>query len=142
MSDLHVLHIPTWYPTLAVPTGGIFFKQQILALRAAGVRVGVVFPDFRRIRTASLHTIQNNRFHETVTDEDGVPSYRYHGWNFFPAFSMLGGQVWSRSAVRLVRRYVAQHGMPDLVHAHCALWAGAASVVWGQCEHVPFVLTE
>ena len=45
---MHILLIPSWYPTLENPVGGCFFKDQVVALSRAGHKVGVlVAPQLR-----------------------------------------------------------------------------------------------
>ena len=43
-TDLHVLVLPSFYPNRDEPTRGTFFKDQALAVRRSGARVGVLYP--------------------------------------------------------------------------------------------------
>jgi glycosyltransferase involved in cell wall biosynthesis len=54
----------------------------------------------------------------------------------------LGGRVWSFFQERLIRRYIFEEGLPDIVHAHNALWGGTAAARIATDYKIPFVLTE
>jgi glycosyltransferase involved in cell wall biosynthesis len=138
---LHVLWIPSWYPSPNAPATGIFFAEQARALRAAGVRVGIVYPEFRSLRTMRPGELRGCRFQASFADEGGIPTYRLDGWNVVPRL-VLGGRLWSALARRLARRYVARFGRPDLVHAHAAMWGGLAAAAVAAELGVPYVVTE
>jgi len=45
-------------------------------------------------------------------------------------------------ALRMFDAYVDKHGLPDIIHGHCALWGGVlASAIVKKCD-LPFLLTE
>ena len=138
---MHVLVIPSWYPTADAPTQGIYFREQVQMLQRDGLRVGVVYPEQRSLRRISLARLRDHHFQRSQQHEAGVPTVRFHGWNVWwrhPA----GIRFRIREAGRLAKRYVDQHGVPDLIHAHSARWAGAAAACIGQALDIPYVLTE
>jgi len=45
LAGLHVVLVPTWYPTPEAPTGGRLFKEYLEAFSGAGARVGLLYPD-------------------------------------------------------------------------------------------------
>jgi teichuronic acid biosynthesis glycosyltransferase TuaC len=137
----HVLIVPSWYPSPDLPLSGIFFKEQALALRAAGMEVGVVYPELRSLRTFGPRALRTQRFQVSAGEEDGLPTLRVHGWHLLPRL-VLGGDVWAALASALARRYVARFGVPSVVHAHGALWAGHAARRVSRELGVPFVVTE
>ncbi len=140
LNQFHVLVLPSWYPTPEAPLNGIFFKEQALALRKAGSKVGVVYPEFRSLRTFSLEGILKNRFQVRFFEEEGIPTYRFCGWNL-PRLR-VGPRLWVCLVLRLFERYVRKFGMPDLVHAHSVLWGGVAAMQICRQHGTPYVITE
>jgi glycosyltransferase involved in cell wall biosynthesis len=137
---LHVLAIPSWYNTPNDPITGSFFKEQFRALQFAGVKVGVLYPHVLSLKYATLNTLRQRHFQITFALEDGLPTYRWHGWKLLPKLTDIDA-YWVRGARALIRHYVAQHGLPDVIHAHSALWAGVA-VVKNAPPGVPCIVTE
>src|SRR5258705_4471711 len=45
LDGLHIVLVPTWYPTPEAPTGGRLFKEYLEAFSGAGARVGLLYPD-------------------------------------------------------------------------------------------------
>jgi glycosyltransferase involved in cell wall biosynthesis len=59
-----------------------------------------------------------------------------------PRLPYRNALAWARGGLGLFRQYVAQHGLPDLVHAHSALNGGVVALAIERRYRVPFVLTE
>ena len=135
---MHVLLIPSWYETPAFPVRGIFFKHQALALAAAGHRVGIVYPELR-----SIHTLHRGRARIGFQShlEGLVRTYRHYGFRL-PRQPARFRRRWTDMATHLARRYVGDHGTPDVVHAHSAVFAGEVAADLGRELGVPYVLTE
>lgn len=135
---MHVLKIPSWYGTPAFPVQGVFFKQQALSLASAGHRVGVVYPDLR-----SVHTLGHGRIHfgRQALPEGPIQTYRYYGFRL-PRQPGRFRRRWTKAAVDLARMYVVDHGMPDVIHAHSAVFAGDVARQLAEELRVPYVLTE
>lgn len=140
MGKLHVLLVPSWYPTWRAPTRGIFFKEQAEALCRAGVRMGVVYPELLSLRVLSVQAICRNHFQMRFEEEDGIPTYRIQGWNI-PRLR-IGARLWVRLAISLVDSYIRRFGKPDLLHAHSALWGGYAAMLAAQKHGIPYLVTE
>jgi len=120
----HVLVIPSWYPSEYNPANGGFFRDQCLALQSAGVRVGVIYPELRSLRSFSPKSLIANHFQTAWHDDEGISTLRFQGWN---VPGRLQPALWRRQALRLFDRYVERCGRPDLVHAHGAQAAGLAA---------------
>lgn len=135
---LHILLIPSWYETPASPVRGIFFKRQALALAGGGHKVGVVYPELRGIHTLHRGRIQHG--HETRL-EGPLRTYRYYGFRL-PRQPARFQRRWTEAAGRLARKYISDHGAPDIIHAHSALFAGDVARELASEFRVPFVLTE
>ncbi|MFO8099305.1 MAG: glycosyltransferase [Salinibacter sp.] len=138
---MHVLVLPSWYPTTEAPRTGIYFVEQIQCLQDAGLQMGVVYPEQQSLRRGSWAALRRKHWQTEWTTEHGIPTLRQYGWNVWWRFPP-GQRVRVRRAVQLGRRYVKRHGRPDLLHAHSARWAGAAAARLGDELDVPYVLTE
>lgn len=136
----HVLVLPSWYPTPDAPQRGVFFKEQAHALQKAGVRIGVAYPELRRLRTLLNGAWTRNRFQTSVTREEGIPTVRFHGWN--PPSAQLRGRLFVNVAHRLIAVYGSSFGTPDLIHAHSGLWAGVAAARIQAQRGLPYLVTE
>lgn len=140
---MHILIIPSGrYVTQEEPLAGIFQHDQAHALKRAGIQVGVVAPLPRSLRLMN-QGIKGWPKGIEVSDEDGVPVYRYQGWGWIPGrVPFLSSQFYLRLGQQMFKRYVADRGAPDVVHAHNILHAGViASWIKGKYGN-PFVVTE
>ncbi len=138
---MHVLVVPSWYPTTEAPLQGIYFAEQARMLHEHGFKVGVVYPEQQSLRRLSGKALREKHFQTAWTTEHDVPTLRRYDWNVwwrFPPGMRL--RIWH--AVRLAHRYVGRYGEPDVIHAHSARWAGAAAARIGDAFGVPAVLTE
>lgn len=138
---MHVLVVPSWYPTTEAPLDGIYFAEQARCLHEHGLNVGVVFPEQQSLRRLSGQALRRKHFQTKWTIEHGIPTLRRHGWNVWWRLPP-GVRLRVRSAVRLARRYADRFGRPDLIHAQSARWAGAAAARMSDQFSVPYVLTE
>lgn len=140
-NDLHVLVLPSYYPTRQRPYNGTFFREWACALRCAGVRVGVAYVETRGIRELSISGIRETHFQTTSALEGGLPTTRVAGWNPLSQWTP-GGLVWARFTQRVIREYIERHGRPDIIAAQSATWAGEAARVAGERRGLPYVITE
>lgn len=147
---MHVLIIP--FARYAIPFAqcagdensleGIFEYYQAHALQRAGLQVGVVAPTPRSLRSWKRGIIDWAGGIEFEEDK-GIPTYRYQGWDW------VTGRIpylttWFRLEIgkSLFKRYIAVHGMPDVIHAHNAIYAGAVAATLRKEYCVPYVITE
>lgn len=138
----HVVVLPSWYPTALEPVGGIFFREQAQALvRHGGVRVGVIAPVLRPVRSVTRGGAAGYRFQVEEEDDQGVRTLRALGWNA-PRLPALNRRVWLWLARRMLRRYAARYGAPDLIHAHSVLTAAWPARVLARERGIPCVVTE
>jgi len=138
---MHVLVVPSWYPTTEAPLDGIYFAEQARCLQAHGLEVGVIYPEHQSLRRLTPARLRRKHFQTEWTTDDDVPVLRRYGWNVWWRFPP-GVRCRVRNAVRLARRYVHRRGVPDVIHAHSARWAGAAAARMSDVLGVPYVLTE
>ena len=137
---MHVLVIPSWFPS-ALHRAGQYFYEQLRALKEDGCTVGVVYPERHSLRRLTPAALKTHRFQVRWSLEHGLPVLRKHSWN---VRSRLPGTYAARiqEAKELAERYASTHGTPDLVHAMSAQWAGAAAVRISQDWNQPVALTE
>lgn len=137
---MHVLIIPSWYPRYAGDIRGSFFREQALALHKHGCKVGVIYPELLSLRNwKSVLTGQK----KILTENDkGVLTYRSHGMNWFPQTVEPATKLFVWHGKRLFDRYVADNGVPDIVHVHSLLNAGPLAATIYEEKGVPFVVTE
>lgn len=139
---MHVLVVPSFYPTDLNPIGGQFFRDQVLGLRKYGLEVGVAFANGRSLRRGmSLPALFTHRFQPVAADENGIPTVRILSWNMLGQFTM-GGLMNGALMAQAVTHYIAHYGKPDVIHAHQARWAGHGALLASQQHGIPFVITE
>ncbi|MGD0279292.1 MAG: glycosyltransferase [Smithella sp.] len=140
MNELHIMFIPSWYPTDHHPVLGTFFREQAQALRTAGIKVGVIYPDIRSTRQLSIKSIRENHFQTVIREEEGIRVVRFNGWNL-PKFRR-GDIFFTYQTQRLIKLYVTHFGKPDLIHAQSALWGGVAAQKAKEHLDISYVITE
>lgn len=138
---MHILIIPSWYPNTYAPVHGTYFREQVDALRNTGIQVGVIAPVLRSLRELNFRNVLQNHGQISYDKENDVNVYRKHAWQP-PKGGRLGRILWLKYARSLFERYVSEHGLPDLIHAHCHIWAGVAAKQIKDQYGVPFVITE
>ena len=136
----HVLLLPSWYPTSRAPQFGTFFREQALALHDFGMRVGVVSPEVMGL--AAYLKAGRPSTGIAVEDDHGVPTHRKVTVPLLPRFSRRNALYWMRAGKALFESYVSENGMPDLLHAHSALYGGMLAYDLRQQFGVPYVITE
>lgn len=141
---MHILVLPSYYPSPERPITGIFFHEQAKALTKAGHRVGVlVTPRLDVTRAYLRRTGWKNA--EAVSLEEYVtefPVYRMH-WGWFPrplppAVTLLIRQA----GFRAFEHYCSEQGRPDVIHAHNIFYGGYLAAQLKRKYGVPVVLTE
>jgi glycosyltransferase involved in cell wall biosynthesis len=138
---VHILFIPSWYATSRIPVLGSFFREQALAIAREGVQTGIIYPEFLSLYGATGAELLSHRFQiETVVDE-GIPIMRVKGW-LIPTLRRLSRKHWGFQVQRLLEKYIAIYGKPDLIHAQCVHEAGIAADKIKTELGIPFVITE
>ncbi|MEO8082227.1 MAG: glycosyltransferase [Ardenticatenales bacterium] len=143
---MHVLVFPSWYPDAADSQRGRFFRDQARLLADHGHTVGVLTvppPRFLRDLPAAVRGRSAANPIRRV-DDHGLPTYGTARWLWLPG--RFGPRVirWqlARASDRLWRRYVADHGVPEVIHAQGTLLGGFLAVRHGRRHSVPVVVTE
>lgn len=137
---MHVLIIPSWYPSGPGDVNGIFFQQQAQALQHSGVRTGVIAPVFRSLRGEPESVFTGGYGVRSFTDHN-IPTYLYKSMYFFPR-TALDRSRWLKAGQKLFSRYVREHGRPDIIHAHAVNYGGILAHEIHSGTGIPYVLTE
>lgn len=139
---MHILIIPSSYPTDDAPLRGSFFKEQAIALKEAGNDVGIIYSETRRVTGINFNTFKKNHFQVKEYNEDGVRTIRLHGWNILSMRNSLGINLWMKQSLKIFEQYVNKYGRPDIIHVHCGLYGGNVAKNIREKYNVPYVITE
>lgn len=137
---MHILVIPSWYPEHNRDISGSFFREQALALKKHGHRVGVIYPQLRSF-LAWKSAFTGKHGVEQQLDND-MPTLRFHSMAWFPLVPYGNTFLWLQLGLRLYAKYARQYGQPDLIHAHSILNAGSLAQRISWRYNIPFVITE
>ncbi len=141
---MHILIIPSFYPTERDSVTGTFIEKQAKALHKAGHQVGILItPRLSATRERALmHGLTSLR---TVTHETyfkDFPVYRMHwGWSPRPVPPLVAFLL-EQAGISAFEQYIKVHGRPDILHPHNTFYGGYLAVRLGERYGIPVVLTE
>lgn len=141
MQSKHIVAIPSWYSS-GRGSGGGYFRDQALALQAAGHRIAILAPDIHTLRDLRSGRVLHGDAGRDDIARDGIDVYRRTRRVLMPRMPYRNAVSWSLCGLALFAAYVERNGMPDLVHAHSCLNAGVLAALIKARHGVPFVLTE
>ena len=138
--DLHICFLPSWYPAQPSDLSGNFFREQAIALKEVCAKVGVVAASLRSLRNLRSALSGGGGIRKEV--DEGVLTYRSSALHLTPrlwgpTIRRVGGV-----AEHMFECYVADNGVPDVIHVHAALPIGGAAIKISQKYRVPFVYSE
>ena len=136
---MHILIIPSWYPTKKKPISGVFFREQAYALKKAGHQVGVIYPERKSIKKFRFKDIKRTMQHE---NDGGIHTLRTIGWYWFPRIPHANATLFINDGIDLFKQYIGQYGKPDIIHAHSMLFGGVLAARIKRLYNIPFVTTE
>lgn len=137
---MHILYLPSWYPSYPGDITGVFFREQALALAKHGHQVGVISPQLRPLHAwQTLFTGRRGIEHEI---DSGLPTFRAHGMSWFSRLPRANAWLWRRYGLKLFDLYMQRYGKPDLVHVHAMLPAGVIARELYTHYGIPYVVTE
>lgn len=137
---MHVLILPSWYPLNNEDLNGCFFREQAHALSRAGMRVGVIAPQFRSLRQG-VKAITGSYATEIWMDNN-IPTYFKHGVFCFPKVPYLDLHRWVKAGLKLFEKYIKEQGKPDVIHVHSLLVAGPLALEIHKKYNIPYCVTE
>lgn len=133
---MHILEIPTFLP----PYGGMFCVNQAHVLKAHGHKVRILCCQQLGLTIYPWHYM-TAPYGRHWSDIEGIETYRTN-MRGLPLNIHFNQKRWCRIVCELFNDYVRLHGKPDIIHAHCAQWAGVAARAIYQQTGIPYIITE
>lgn len=133
---MHILEIPSFFP----PYGGLFCLDQAKALAGLGHEVRIL-SNVQVGMTVGLKDYLTLPFRRYTHEMDGITVCQSYQRGI-PKLIRYNVQRWVSIVCSMYDDYVAKYGRPDILHAHCAKWAGYAAMKIAEAHHLPYVITE
>ena len=133
---MHILEIPSFF----TPYGGEFCLDQAKALKAVGHEVRILshVQIALTIGPKGYFTLPWRRYEH---NRDGITVYQSFQRGV-PKAVRWNMKRWVATVCEMFDDYVARYGKPDILHAHCAKWAGYAAMLVSRKYGIPYVITE
>ena len=133
---MHILEIPSFF----TPYGGEFCLEQAKALKALGHEVRILSNVQLGITIGGKDflVLPSCRFEH---ERDGITIYQSYQRGL-PRMVHHNVMRWVDIVCSMFTEYVAKYGKPDILHAHCAKWAGYAAMIISREYGIPYVITE
>ena len=133
---MHILEIPSFF----TPYGGEFCLDQAKALKAVGHEVRILshVQIALTIGPKGYFTLPWRRYEH---NRDGITVYQSFQRGV-PKAVRWNMKRWVATVCDMFDDYVARYGKPDILHAHCAKWAGYAAMLVSRKYGIPYVITE
>ena len=133
---MHILEIPSFF----TPYGGEFCLDQAKALKAVGHEVRILSNVQLALTIGAKDYFSlPYRFYEHEMDGITICQSFQRG---VPKAIRWNAKRWVAIVCQMFDDYVARYGKPDILHAHCAKWAGYAAMKIGRKYGIPYVITE
>lgn len=133
---MHILEIPSFF----TPYGGEFCLEQAKALSSQGHEVRLL-SNVQLAVTAGLKDYLRLPWGEREQEREGILVVQRFQRGV-PRVVRWNVERWVKTVRTMFAGYVARYGRPDLLHAHCAKWAGYAAMLIGREYGIPYVVTE
>ena len=133
---MHILEIPSFF----TPYGGEFCLEQAKALKALGHEVRIL-SNVQLGMTIGGKDFLVLPFTRFEHEREGITIYQTYqrGW---PRMVHHNVMHWIAIVRSMFADYVQRYGKPDILHAHCAKWAGYAAMQVCKQYDIPYVITE
>ncbi len=133
---MHILEIPSFFP----PYGGLFCLDQAKALAAQGHEVRIL-SNVQLGASIGIKDYLSLPYGRYEHVKDGIIVYQSYQRGL-PKVIRYNVRRWVHIVRSMFRDYVTKYGQPDILHAHCAKWAGYAAMLISKEYHIPYVITE
>ena len=133
---MHILEIPSFFP----PYGGEFCLEQAKALKALGHEVRIL-SNVQLGATINLRGYLSLPYRRFEHECDGITIYQSYQRGL-PMVIRYNVKRWVAIVRSMFAQYVEKYGRPDIIHAHCAKWAGYAAMKISQQYGIPYVISE
>ncbi len=135
---MNIVIIPAFFQTKSRKTLGSFFLEQARALQQKGHKVTILYCDTYSIKCVKDWFAYNEEKFEII---EGIQIYRNRC--FCPMKHGIEGhrKAFANGIQKLYDQYM-KGNKPDIIHAHCCVWAGYAAMKLSEQIGIPYVVTE
>lgn len=133
---MHILEIPSFFH----PYGGLFCLDQAKALTVQGHMVRIL-SNVQLGITVGLKNFCFLPYRRYEHEMEGIMVYQSFQRGI-PKVIRPNVERWISIVRSMFSEYVAKYGCPDILHAHCAKWAGYAAMKISEEYQIPYVITE
>ena len=133
---MHILEVPSFFQ----PHGGLFCLEQAKALKNLGHEVRIV-SNVQLGITVELHDYFMLSYRRYEHEMVGITVYQSYQRGL-PKVIRYNVKRWVAIVRSMFAQYVEKYGRPDIIHAHCAKWAGYAAMLISREYGIPYVITE
>ena len=133
---MHILEIPSFFP----PYGGWFCLDQAKALKALGHEVRIL-SNVQLGASVGLRDFLKLPYGRFEHEMSGITIYQSYQRGL-PKAIRYNVDRWVSIVQSMFKDYIARYGCPQLLHAHCAKWAGYAAMLISKAHGIPYVITE
>lgn len=135
---MNIVIIPAFFQTKSRKTLGSFFLEQARALQQKGHKVTILYCDTYSIKCVKDWFAYSEEKSEII---EGIQIYRNRC--FCPLKHGIEGhrKAFANGIQKLYDQYM-QENRPDIIHAHCSVWAGYAAMKLSEQIGIPYVVTE
>lgn len=135
---MNIVIIPAFFQTKSRKTLGSFFLEQARALQQKGHKVTILYCDTYSIKCVKDWFTYSEEKSEII---EGIQIYRNRC--FCPLKHGIEGhrEAFAQGIQKLYDQYM-QENRPDIIHAHCCVWAGYAAMKLSGQIGIPYVVTE
>ena len=138
---MHVLMIPSWYPTPNNPPLRLLLSRPNPRPRARRPANGRHLSTFQRPPASSSTPLAWHKIGLRKEIDDGVPTYRNSVYRWSDDLRTLS-ESWLNKGLELFEHYLAQEGRPDLIHVNAAHRAGLLALRIKEKHNIPYVIFE
>lgn len=135
---MNIVIIPAFFQTKSRKTLGSFFLEQARALQQKGHKVTILYCDTYSIKCVKDWFAYSEEKSEII---EGIQIYRNRC--FCPLKHGIEGhrEAFANGIQKLYDQYM-KGNKPDIIHAHCCVWAGYAAMKLSGQIGIPYVVTE
>ena len=135
---MNIVIIPAFFQTKSRKTRGSVCFEQGRAVQKKGHKVTILYCDTYSIKCVKDWFAYNEEKSEII---EGIQIYRNRC--FCPLKHGIEGhrEAFAQGIQKLYDQYM-QENRPDIIHAHCSVWAGYAAMKLSEQIGIPYVVTE
>ncbi|MCB0395438.1 MAG: glycosyltransferase [Flavobacteriales bacterium] len=138
-NERHILILPSWYKSDDLPFFASFIDEQVQAVKRQGLRVGVMYPRWNG--SFSITGMFTKGKTEWRRNGD-IPTLQVEVRSVVPRNLRLNvAGMWPQLR-KAFDQYTGEHGVPDILHAHCVFIGGISAYHLHQKTGIPYVITE